>query len=145
MGLLSLRENQLAQAEQEFARAWQMEDKPGAWATCHNLLLTRLTLENRGGTGTVAKTLESAPTKEQKRFLTILGELLNHSKKYSATEAGDIMVLDLDSPLEDVTQAEERELLKVIRSLGQIDATLALLRTLVNARPASTAVSEAYP
>ena len=143
MGLLSLRENQLAQAEQEFARAWQMDNK--SFATCHNLLLTRLSLgKTEEGQALLPKALELAPTKEQKRFLTILGELLKHSKQYSATEAGDIMVLDLDSPLEDITQAEEGELLKVIRSLGQIDATLALLRTLVNARPASPAVTEAY-
>src|SRR5207248_5566340 len=42
MGLLSLRENQVAQAEQELARAWQMDD--GSFAVCYNLLLARLSL-----------------------------------------------------------------------------------------------------
>src|SRR4051812_5764451 len=42
MGLLSLQEQQLAQAEGEFARAWEMDAT--SYETCYNLLLTRLTL-----------------------------------------------------------------------------------------------------
>src|SRR6185437_952361 len=42
MGLLSLQEQQLAQAEGEFARAWDMD--ANSYEICHNLLLTRLTL-----------------------------------------------------------------------------------------------------
>src|SRR6516165_11733 len=42
MGLLSLREGQLAQAESEFARAAEID--PTSYEVCHNLLLTRLTL-----------------------------------------------------------------------------------------------------
>src|SRR5437660_6231930 len=42
MGLLSLQEQQLAQAEGEFVRAWEMA--PGSYEICYNLLLTRLTL-----------------------------------------------------------------------------------------------------
>jgi tetratricopeptide (TPR) repeat protein len=143
MGLLSLRENQLAQAEQEFARAWQMDDR--SFAICHNLLLTRLSLgQTDAAQALLPQALELAPTREQKRFFTILGELMAHTKKYSAMEAGSLLVFDLDSPLESITQAEEQRLLKVIRSLGQVDASLALLRTLVNARPNSSAVQDAY-
>src|SRR5205823_5284649 len=42
MGLLSLQENQLAQAEGELSRAWQMD--PASFEICYNLLLTQLTL-----------------------------------------------------------------------------------------------------
>src|SRR5262245_18141623 len=42
MGLLSLQENIVAQAEQEFARAWQMDNK--AFAVCYNLVMARLSL-----------------------------------------------------------------------------------------------------
>ena len=42
MGLLSLAENNLAQAEGEFARAWAMD--PASYVVCYNLLLTQLTL-----------------------------------------------------------------------------------------------------
>src|SRR5262249_6443314 len=42
MGLLSLQEKQLAQAEQEFSRAWQMD--PASYEICYNLALTRLAL-----------------------------------------------------------------------------------------------------
>src|SRR4051812_25592981 len=42
LGLLSLAENQLAQAEGEFARAAELD--PASYEICYNLLLTRLTL-----------------------------------------------------------------------------------------------------
>src|SRR5881227_3763618 len=42
LGLLSLREQNLAQAEGEFTRAWEMD--PTSYEACYNLLLTRLTL-----------------------------------------------------------------------------------------------------
>ena len=46
MGILSLRENQLARAEEELARAWQLD--PSSYETAYNLLLTRLTLGQVG-------------------------------------------------------------------------------------------------
>src|SRR5262249_46941219 len=42
MGLLSLEEGQLAQAEGEFSRGWSMD--PSSYEICYNLLLTQLTL-----------------------------------------------------------------------------------------------------
>src|SRR5262245_41844554 len=42
MGLLSLEENQVAQAEEELARAWAMDAT--SYEVCYNLLPTRLTL-----------------------------------------------------------------------------------------------------
>src|SRR5437764_15151085 len=53
MRLLSLQENIVAQAEQEFARAWQMDNK--SFAACHNLLISRLTL------GRIEPALELVP------------------------------------------------------------------------------------
>ena len=58
MGLLSLQENVVAQAEQEFARAWQMDNN--SFAACYNLLMSRLTLGQ----------VESAVVEEQRQRAT---------------------------------------------------------------------------
>src|SRR5262245_41542118 len=47
MALLSLEEDNLAQAEGELERAWGMD--PASYETCYNLLLTRLTLGKLDG------------------------------------------------------------------------------------------------
>src|SRR5207248_2708503 len=80
MGLLSLQEQQLAQAEGEFARAWQMG--PNSYEICYNLLLTRLTLgKARECLDLIPRALELAEQKggsaaEERRFLQVLQALL---------------------------------------------------------------------
>ncbi|HKB40649.1 MAG TPA: tetratricopeptide repeat protein, partial [Gemmataceae bacterium] len=144
MGLLSLQENVVAQAEQEFARAWQMDSK--SFAACYNLVMARLSLgQVEPAQELIPTALELAPTKEQKRFLTVLQELLKYARNRSASaHPTDLPVFDLDSPLEELTQAEERRLLEVARSLGQIDTAFGLLKTLAAARAGSPAAHEAY-
>src|SRR5579884_607239 len=81
MALLSLQENQLVQAEDELARAWQMD--PQSYEICYNLLLARLTL------GKVEDCLALLPSalelvsrrpvktqQEERRFLLVLQALL---------------------------------------------------------------------
>ena len=46
--------------------------------------------------------------------------------------------------LAELTPADEQRLLKVIRSLGQLDTVHTLLKVLYDARPRSPAVREAY-
>ena len=53
MAILSLQENQIARAESELARAWQMD--PASYEACYNLVLTRLTL------GQIASAAELVP------------------------------------------------------------------------------------
>src|SRR5438093_6958214 len=75
LGLLSLEEGQLAQAEQEFARAW--EAGPTSYAAGRNLLLTRLSLDRLDDAEVlIDPLLPLAPAPEEQRHLTILGGLL---------------------------------------------------------------------
>jgi Flp pilus assembly protein TadD len=142
MGLLSLEEDQLAQAEGEFARAWEMD--PTSYEICYNLLLSGLTL------GKVEPCLELIPKAlalvekraeaglnviEEKRFLLILFALLRACKKNDERP---------DQSLADLSPQDEQRLLRVVRSLGQLDTVHTLLRTLADARPRSMPVREAY-
>ncbi len=142
MGLLSLAENNLAQAEGEFARAWGMD--PSSYVVCYNLLLTQLTL------GKLEPCLELIPKAvellakkpegvakpdDDRRFLQILGALLR---------VGRSNTIPVDNVLAEITPADEKRLLEVIRSLGQLDTTHSLLQVLSESRPRSAAVREAY-
>jgi Flp pilus assembly protein TadD len=150
LALLSLQEGNLAQAEGELARAWDMD--PASYETCYNLLLTRLTLgkveeclalipralelvERRSGNGEAAP---GAPgVAEERRFLQVLQALLRACQQADAVARPEPVLTQL-SP------ADEGRLLKVVRSLGQLDTVHTLLRTLAEARPGSTPVREAY-
>jgi tetratricopeptide (TPR) repeat protein len=143
MGLLSLEENQLAQAEEELTRAWQMD--PQSYEICYNLLLTRLTL------GKIEECLALIPKAiklvldldpdgrdEEQRFLLILQELLQACSKKDNGAPQPVHLLT------GLTAADEQRLLKVLRSLGQLDTVHTLLKTLTEARPRSAAIREAY-
>ena len=142
MGLLSLLEQQLAQAEGEFARAWEMD--AASYEICHNLLLTRLTLGKvEDCLALIPKAIElvsrrSPETREEeRRFLLVLQALLQ------ACERGDGNAHHVPM-LAELTAADETRLLKVVRSLGQLDTAHVLLKTLTEARPRSVDVREAY-
>jgi tetratricopeptide (TPR) repeat protein len=143
MGLLSLQDQNLAQAEGEFVRAWEMDRT--SYETCYNLLLTQLTL------GKVDECLTLIPqaidlvkrgarpqqAADETRFLEVLQALLRVCQQ----DNGDAR---LNPVLMDLTPADEQRLLKVIRSLGELDTVHSLLRTLTDSRPRSGPVREAY-
>jgi Flp pilus assembly protein TadD len=143
MGLLSLQENQLVQAEGEFARAWEMD--PQSYEICYNLLLTRLTL------GKVEDCLALIPTaleliarrpaqtqEDERRFLLVLQALLQACRKGTNGAPSFVPLLS------ELTTADEQRLLTIVRSLGQLDTVHTLLKALSEARPRSGAVREAY-
>lgn len=142
MGLVSLQENQLVQAEEELARAWQMDSQ--SYEIGYNLLLTRLTL------GKVEDCLALLPAalelsshraqtqKGERRFLLILQALLEACRKRdNGAPASEPLLAELP-------ESDEQQLLQVLRSLGQLDTVHMLLRALSEARPRSAAVREAY-
>lgn len=144
MGLLSLQENQLVQGEEELAHAWQMDQQ--CYEIAYNLLLTRLTL------GKVEDCLALIPAalelvsrrpaetqEEERRFLLVLQALLHASSKGNAQLSAEVRLFC------DLAPADERRLLDVIRSLGQLDTALMLLKTLKDAGPLRTATSRARP
>ncbi len=142
MGLLSLQEQQLAQAEGELARAWQMDSN--SYEICYNLLLTRLTLgKAKECLELIPRALELAEKRggaaaaDERRFLQVLQALLQACEQ----NHGEARFAPL---LAELTPEDEQRLLKVVRSLGQLDTVLSLLRTFSEARPRSIPVREAY-
>ncbi|HEY7327314.1 MAG TPA: tetratricopeptide repeat protein [Gemmataceae bacterium] len=143
MGLLSLEENQLVQAEDELARAWQID--PQSYEICYNLLLTRLTLGKiEDCQALIPKAIELVPGRDanrrdaERRFLLILQALLQACDK---NENGSLPPVPL---LKELTADDEQRLLEVLRSLGQLDIVHTLLKTLTEARSRSSAIREAY-
>jgi tetratricopeptide (TPR) repeat protein len=71
MGLLSLQEQNLPQAEGELQRAWEADKT--SYEIAYNLLLTQLTLGKIDACLEVlAQAVELSPTQDERRFLMIL-------------------------------------------------------------------------
>ena len=145
MGLLSLQEQNLPQAEGELQRAWDADKS--SYETCYNLLLTQLTLGKVDACLTLLpQAIELAPRaggdgdgttgQAEVRFLMVLQSLLRVCQKDGAGRP--------DPVLSDLSPGDEQRLLKVVRSLGQLDTVHTLLKALSEARPRSTAVRDAY-
>jgi tetratricopeptide (TPR) repeat protein len=135
MGLISLREKQPAQAEQEFALAWQSD--PAGYAAGYNLLLTQLSLgQMAAATALIPQLVERAPAPEERRWLGLLQALLHTSQPQN----GDS---HLDPALLAVADEDEHRLVRLVGGLGHLDTADRLLRTLAAARPDSAAVREA--
>ncbi|MBY0227817.1 MAG: tetratricopeptide repeat protein [Gemmataceae bacterium] len=138
LALLSLAEDNLPLAEEELGRSWSMD--PTCYETCYNLLLVRLTLGKvEGCLELMPKAQELAEKRgdlEERRFLAVLHALLRLCQAKEGQRP--------DPLLAEITEADEARLLKVIRSLGQLDTVHLLLKTLAEARPRSPKVREAY-
>jgi tetratricopeptide (TPR) repeat protein len=137
LGLLSLREKNLAQAEGEFSRAAEMD--PESFPACYNLLLTRLTLGHVDlARAQLPRAIELANAGDEARFLTLLQALLK------AAQPGDANGDGFDPALADMIIPDEDRLLSLLWSLGQLDVSHALLKALAAARPQSLRVQEAF-
>ncbi len=138
MALLSLRERNFAQAEGELLRAWQMD--PSSYEIAYNLLLTQLSLGKvedcfkliPSVIGLVDKYPQAKP--EDKRHLQVLGAVLRACSRGGPP----------DGSLNGMNAQDEQNVLKVFRTLGQLDTTLRLLQILAEARPNSGPIREAY-
>src|SRR5712691_131844 len=75
LGLLSLREQQPAQASQEFARAWQLD--PASYDAGYNLLVTRLGLGQVDAcVSLIPEVIELAADPNERHLLQLLQALL---------------------------------------------------------------------
>jgi Flp pilus assembly protein TadD len=135
LGLLSLREKNLAQAEGEFSRAAEMD--PDSFPACYNLLLTRLTLGHLDlARALLPRAIELADSVDEKRFLNLLQALLT---------AGEADNGDAFNPaLADMLPVDEERLLALLWGLGQLDVSHSLLKVFAAARPQSPRVQEAF-
>jgi Flp pilus assembly protein TadD len=149
LGWLSFEEQQYAQAETEFARAWEMD--PACYAAGYNLFLARLALGNLGSCAALLPRLAPhAPSAEEQRFLALLEPLFQHCQTAQRDgppplpRAGVNGEFTNDSVIPQMTSADEQRLLQILRGLGQFDAALPILRTLAAARPHSGPIQEAH-
>jgi tetratricopeptide (TPR) repeat protein len=161
MGILSFKENQLAQAAQEFERAWQLE--PASYAAGYNLMQARLCQGNVDACVPVVKRLQTlAPDADQRRFFAILEPLLQRSGETAngkppplpSSVAEDIVDEELDEKhlesngihdlLAALSPADEQRLLPLLLGINQTRTGLSLLRVLAHARPKSQPVQEAF-
>jgi tetratricopeptide (TPR) repeat protein len=135
MGLLSLREKNLAQAEGEFSHAVEID--PASFPATYNLLLTRLTLGHIDlARPLLPRAIELADSVDERRFLTLVQALLNNA------QPADGAAYDL--ALTDMLPDDEQRLLALLTSLGQLDVSHSLLAVLAAARSQSPAVQEAF-
>jgi tetratricopeptide (TPR) repeat protein len=141
MGLLSLQEKQLAQAEQEFSRAWQMD--PASYEICYNLALTRLALGQLAAcAGLLPRVIELAPDAGEQRFLRNLSDLVYRCMPVTGMSTPN-GTLAPEMMLQEMGEAEEQRLLALLRGLDQFEVTYPLLKTLAALRPHSLPVQEA--
>jgi Flp pilus assembly protein TadD len=134
-GLLSLGENQLIQAEQEFAEAWRLD--PRSYEACTNLLLTRLTLGRPAPAAELlSQAVELAADEESRRLWRLLEALLRQGQKPQSDAS-------LEPLLAELTSADEQLLLRFLRGLGNVDVVCGFLHTLITTGARSLAVQDA--
>src|SRR5262249_30870948 len=127
--VLSLGGRYWAQAEQEFATAWERD--PSCYAACYNLVMTHLSLGQLGAAMSVLPhAVELAPDVEaglRWRFLLAVIRAARACDK----DTQPVPVLA------DMSSGQEDSLIGLIRDLGHLDTAVNLLQALARARPAS--------
>jgi tetratricopeptide (TPR) repeat protein len=126
LGLLSLEEKRLIQAEEEFARAWA--ENPEHYPAGYNLLFTRLSL------GQVDRALELLPkvlersSGNDRNFLELLNRVLQSCQASGDDNVPPLMMMES-------SHEEEQRLLQITRELGHPATTAKILHTLASQRP----------
>ncbi|HYV34384.1 MAG TPA: hypothetical protein VE988_01690 [Gemmataceae bacterium] len=148
MGLLSFEENQFAQAEQEFNRAWQMD--PTSYAAGYNLMLALLCQGKvQGCAPLVGQLMPLATTDGERQFLGLLAPLLERCKDTGTDKPPPLPTDKLNGELAHgalavMSAADEQRLLQILMGLGQAEAVFPLLRGLAQARPDSQQAQDAF-
>jgi tetratricopeptide (TPR) repeat protein len=148
LGLLSFAEKQFAQAEQEFAKAWQLD--PRSYEAAYNLMLSQLCQgRSEACLGLVVQMKPLARNEEERLFLGLLEPLLQRSQLAKGGKPPPLPTAAANgAPVQDalaaMSAADEKRLLDLMLGLGQIEAVYPLLRALAHARPTSALAQEAY-
>ena len=119
MGLLSLRDRFYSQAELELAMAWELA--PDRYDVCHNLLLSRLSLENVQGAAVLLEKAELLAADNDSRHLyqtlrEIAVRLIGGGKGGTA-----------GSPT--MTSAESERVMAFLLSVGHLETVMGFLQT----------------
>jgi Flp pilus assembly protein TadD len=143
LGLLSLQESNPAQAEGEFAWAWEMD--PSLYAAGHNLLMVRLALGRLDDCAAlIPELLPLVPSADEQRFLAVLQALLQSVRHTDRPGDDGLSPLDCAPELVNLSPADEERLLRLALSLGDAETAHGLLRVLAGVHPHSPALQEAY-
>src|SRR5262249_2105666 len=133
VGLLSLEEKRLSQAEEDFARAWAA--KPDCFEAGYNLLMTRLSLGELEQTKNILpQVIELAPDQSHQDFLTMIGRVIRNCSS-DHLENGEA------STLADISPEEEQRILELLQSLGNPGFAAQALSVLARQQPDNTALS----
>src|SRR5436309_5763361 len=113
LGLLSLREGQIGQADQEFARALELE--PTFAEACWNLLFTRLSLAQiDSAAALLPRCIELAADPAEQRLLRILQALLGRGQPTNGDTRADDELLEMSDD-------DEERILCWLRGIGHIE------------------------
>jgi tetratricopeptide (TPR) repeat protein len=148
MGLLSFQEKQLAQAEQEFTRARQLDSQ--SYAAGYNLMLALLCQGRTEACAPLVGELQGlAPSESERQFLSLLAPLLERCQTPRGGKPPPLPTAGPNGPLPSdalsaMSETDEARLLEILLGLGQMEAVFPLLRTLALARPLSVKAQEAF-
>jgi tetratricopeptide (TPR) repeat protein len=110
LGLLSLAENRLAQAEKEFGQAWS--ENPTLYQAGYNLVLIRLSLGEVGAALDLLPNLTNlAVDDEDRSFLALLDKILRICPSQNGPAAES-------AAMPDINAVEEQKILELCRQLG---------------------------
>jgi tetratricopeptide (TPR) repeat protein len=136
IGLLSLEEKRLSQAEEDFARAWAA--KPDCFEAGYNLLMTRLSLgELEQAKNILPQVIELAAEQSQRDYLVLIGRVIQNGSS-DHLENGEA------ATLADISPEEEQRILEFLQNLGNPDFAAQALSMLAKQQPDNAALSRSY-
>jgi tetratricopeptide (TPR) repeat protein len=147
LGLLSFGEKAFAQAEKEFAKAWEL-DRSG-YEAGYNVMLSRLCQGQTTACAELMPRLVPLASPTEQRFLSLLEALLSlvtagEGKSEAHQAEASNGVATSEALLAEAAAAEESRLVQMLGGLGQFDVAYPLLRRLATVRRESPAAQAAY-
>lgn len=135
LGLLSLEEKRLSQAEKEFARAWA--ENPEFYQAGYNLIFTRLSLgEWEPASDLLPNLLKLAQEPEDRKLLTLVDKVLRSCPSLNG-EAPENAILD------EITSEEEQQILELTRDLGHPPTAARILKAIATDRRENVSIQMA--
>jgi tetratricopeptide (TPR) repeat protein len=135
-GLLSLRERQWAQAEQELSQAVRLE--PRWYEAAYNLLRTELTLgRTDAAAGLASQVAGLTPSAENRTLFQALHALLLGGRGANGSRQADPVLARLAAE-------DEQRLVRMLGSVGHLETACDLLHALAGMRPRGAEARQAY-
>ena len=137
-GLLAYADKEYPQAEQDFARSWELE--PQSYAAGYNLLLAKLCQQKRQDMAAVIdRLLPLVPSPTDQHFLGLLRALL-----VTDSVASSGLTWDMQQALAKMSPDDEGRIVGMLAGLGQFDIVRPLLQVLTQLRPQSASAWQSF-